>query len=180
MSDWNFDPYLLLAIGIAAALTWLPARRDKRVGQWLVAIALFTVAFVSPLCALSSALFSARAAHHIVLISLVAPLAWRFECRRSSYSSFTRRCSGYGICPCLTPGLSREAFPTGSWKSRFSCRRRGCGRRCSMLDGLQAALCGLRRNPSADDGARGVPDLCIPPSVQSALPDVAGLWPVAP
>jgi putative membrane protein len=41
MSDWNFDPYLLLAISIAAALTWLPARRDKRVGQWLVAIALF-------------------------------------------------------------------------------------------------------------------------------------------
>ncbi|WP_261322831.1 cytochrome c oxidase assembly protein [Rhizobium leguminosarum] len=77
-SDWNFDPYLLLAVGIAAALTWLPARRDKRVGQWLTAIVLFTIAFVSPLCALSSALFSARAVHHFVLISLVAPLAWRF------------------------------------------------------------------------------------------------------
>ncbi|MBY5572149.1 cytochrome c oxidase assembly protein [Rhizobium leguminosarum] len=78
MSDWNFNPYLLLAIGITAALTWLPARRDKRVGQRLVAIAIFTVAFVSPLCALSSALFSARAVHHIVLISLVAPLVWPF------------------------------------------------------------------------------------------------------
>jgi putative membrane protein len=76
MSDWNFDPYLLLAIGIAAVLTWLPARRDKRVRQWLVGIVFFTVAFVSPLCALSSALFSARAVHHIVMISLVAPLAW--------------------------------------------------------------------------------------------------------
>ena len=41
------------------------------------AIALMLVVFVSPLCALSSALFSARVTHHIILIAGVAPLLAR-------------------------------------------------------------------------------------------------------
>ena len=40
------------------------------VGTWLMLAALF----VSPLCALSSALFSVRVAHHVVMIALVAPV----------------------------------------------------------------------------------------------------------
>jgi putative membrane protein len=37
------------------------------------------VAFVSPLCALSAALFSARVVHHVLLVAVAAPvlaLAW--------------------------------------------------------------------------------------------------------
>jgi len=38
------------------------------------ALALLAVAFVSPLCALTSTLFSARVAHHVALVALAAPL----------------------------------------------------------------------------------------------------------
>jgi putative membrane protein len=38
--------------------------------SWLILVSLF----VSPLCALSSALFSVRVAHHVVLIALAAPV----------------------------------------------------------------------------------------------------------
>ncbi|MBX4952184.1 cytochrome c oxidase assembly protein [Rhizobium binae] len=85
MSDWNLDPYLLFAISLLAALTWPPARRDNRIRQWLAAIVLLVAALVSPLCALSSALFSARAVHHFVLISLAAPLVWRLIFSRETF-----------------------------------------------------------------------------------------------
>ena len=55
---WNLDPLLMATL---AALALVVARRrssDARAG-W-AAIALMVVVFVSPLCALSSALFSAR------------------------------------------------------------------------------------------------------------------------
>jgi putative membrane protein len=69
---WNTDPLLLAAL---AALAWMIASgrcANARAG-W-AALALMAVVFVSPLCALSSALFSARVTHHIVLIAAVAPL----------------------------------------------------------------------------------------------------------
>ena len=47
------------------------------------AIVLLAIVFVSPLCALSSALFSARVLHHVVLIAAVGPLlALAFPQRR--------------------------------------------------------------------------------------------------
>jgi len=69
---WNFDPVLLLALGSLAF-----AARRSRVGA--LAAAVLAVAFVSPLCALSAALFSARVVHHVLLIAVAAPLlalAW--------------------------------------------------------------------------------------------------------
>ncbi|MET1756090.1 cytochrome c oxidase assembly protein [Novosphingobium sp. RD2P27] len=48
---------------------------------WLFLI----LAFVSPLCALSSALFSARAVHHVLLVAIAAPLLARaFPAERES------------------------------------------------------------------------------------------------
>ncbi|WP_415810431.1 cytochrome c oxidase assembly protein [Litorimonas haliclonae] len=64
---WNLDPVVL-----AALVVLLFAVRKSRLGQG-AALVLF-IAFVSPLCALSSALFSARVVHHILLIALAAPL----------------------------------------------------------------------------------------------------------
>ncbi|MBY2949238.1 cytochrome c oxidase assembly protein [Rhizobium leguminosarum] len=78
MADWNFDPILLSAIALVALWTWRRAMAEDRVGQWALFMGLCVLAFVSPLCAFSSALFSARAFHHIVLVSLAAPLGWRF------------------------------------------------------------------------------------------------------
>ena len=37
-------------------------------------LVLFVLLFISPLCALTAALFSARVAHHVLLIAVVAPL----------------------------------------------------------------------------------------------------------
>src|SRR5580698_433497 len=78
---WNFDPLLM---AILATLALVVARRrssDARAG-W-AAIALMVVIFVSPLCALSSALFSARVLHHVLLVAAVAPLlALAFPLRR--------------------------------------------------------------------------------------------------
>lgn len=74
---WNSDPILLsaLAIGFAIAFRWPSQRRNAGIG----AVAALAVAFVSPLCALSVALFAARSLHHLILVGLVAPLmaiAW--------------------------------------------------------------------------------------------------------
>lgn len=49
----------------------LALRREK---TGLAAVLVLAVAFVSPLCALSSALFSARVVHHILLVAVAAPL----------------------------------------------------------------------------------------------------------
>ena len=72
---WNIDPLL---IGGLVVLAFCVVRRrpaDSRAG-W-AAIALLALVFVSPLCALSSALFSARVLHHVLLIAAVAPLLAR-------------------------------------------------------------------------------------------------------
>ncbi|CAB3759506.1 cytochrome c oxidase assembly protein [Paraburkholderia humisilvae] len=72
---WNTDPLLLAAL---AALAFVIARgRSADASAGWAALALMVVVFVSPLCALSSALFSARVTHHIILIAAVAPLLAR-------------------------------------------------------------------------------------------------------
>jgi len=47
-----------------------PRQRWAFYGTWLLLAALF----ISPLCALSAALFAARVAHHVLLVGVVAPL----------------------------------------------------------------------------------------------------------
>ena len=67
---WNLDPMLLAAL---AGLAFLLLRnRDGRAFAAL-GLAVLAVAFVSPLCALSSALFSARVLHHVLLVAVAAP-----------------------------------------------------------------------------------------------------------
>ena len=69
---WNLHPPLLVALALLAA-----AVGRRPVGA--LAVAVLAVAFVSPLCALSAALFSARAVHHVLLVAVAAPLlamAW--------------------------------------------------------------------------------------------------------
>lgn len=72
---WNADPLLLVALAALAFVIAIGRCADARAG-WL-ALALMVIVFVSPLCALSSALFSARVTHHIILIAVVAPLLAR-------------------------------------------------------------------------------------------------------
>lgn len=79
MSRWNLDPVLLLVL-VAGYAGLILHRR-----AWALptaALALMLLIFVSPLCALSSALFSARTVHHVLLVAVAAPLlAWSVPIR---------------------------------------------------------------------------------------------------
>lgn len=70
--SWNLDPVLLACI---AAVTLAFHYIMRRAGIWKTGLflAFLIVAFVSPLCAMTSALFSVRLAHHILLGSVIAP-----------------------------------------------------------------------------------------------------------
>ncbi len=71
---FNMDPLLILILsGCAVAHLLRIPRGSSRVpaaAGWLVAAA----AFISPLCALSVSLFSARIAQHMILVLIAAPL----------------------------------------------------------------------------------------------------------
>lgn len=72
LANWNVDP---IAIGLCGTLVGLfVLSRRERARPLVLAIALLMVLFVSPFCALTTALFSARAAHHVLLVAVVAPL----------------------------------------------------------------------------------------------------------
>ncbi|WP_246045561.1 cytochrome c oxidase assembly protein [Rubellimicrobium roseum] len=64
---WNLDPGLLIALTLMAFLM-------RRSPSGLLGVAALAVAFVSPLCALSAALFSARVVHHVLIMAVAAPL----------------------------------------------------------------------------------------------------------
>lgn len=71
-ASWNLDPLLLLCLAAFALLN-----RKSRPG--LAGVVVLAVAFASPLCALSSALFSGRVVHHLLLVVVAGPLiagAW--------------------------------------------------------------------------------------------------------
>lgn len=75
MLRWNVDGVVLtLAACAAAAFLVLRRRRGFQPVRYAAAMAALVVIFVSPLCALSSALFSARVVHHLILILVAAPL----------------------------------------------------------------------------------------------------------
>jgi putative membrane protein len=78
---WNLDPVLLVALGLGTVV----ALRSRHPGLALAAIGVLALAFVSPLCALSVALFSARTAHHLLIVVVAGPLiALAFPARRSN------------------------------------------------------------------------------------------------
>jgi putative membrane protein len=79
LGRWNFDPWLLLALGLLVVAWHVKAgRREPRSRAVFVAgVGMLVLLFVSPLCALTSALFAARTVHHALLIAVAAPLlAW--------------------------------------------------------------------------------------------------------
>lgn len=84
LTRWNFDPVLIVGLMLLAVATASGRSANAR-ASW-AALLLMVFVFVSPLCALSSALFSARVFHHVLLVSAVAPLlAVAFPLRRMPY-----------------------------------------------------------------------------------------------
>lgn len=76
LSSWNLDPVLLLVLA-AVPLAWLrlvpQANKGSPAAMW-GAWGLSILLFVTPFCALTSALFSARVVHHLLLGIVLAPL----------------------------------------------------------------------------------------------------------
>lgn len=72
LAAWNFDPVLLAALALWA-VALIRHARGSVVGWSAWALALLV--FVSPLCNLTSALFSARVTHHVLLSAAIVPLA---------------------------------------------------------------------------------------------------------
>lgn len=74
LGRFNLDPVLIVILLIFAGLHVRAVRRTGVAGYvaggWLMAAA----AFISPLCALSVSLFSARIGQHMILILIAAPL----------------------------------------------------------------------------------------------------------
>lgn len=78
ISAWNFD--LLSLLLCAAPIVLVLAKPSSPRGPAILAAAALALAFVSPLCALTTALFAARGLHHLVLILMAAPalaFVWR-------------------------------------------------------------------------------------------------------
>lgn len=79
LARWNFDPLLVLGLGLAT-LVWRFSGGRPGNGQtvaFAAGIGVLLLLFMSPFCALTSALFAARAAHHVLLVAAAAPLlAW--------------------------------------------------------------------------------------------------------
>jgi len=72
-SRWNLDPALIAILVSLGVLLMMFGKRGFGAASLLV----LAIVFISPLCALSSALFSARTVHHVLLVAAVAPLlAW--------------------------------------------------------------------------------------------------------
>jgi putative membrane protein len=79
LTRFNWDPILIVALTAAVLLHWLAIRGShaaagRRTALMLAGWAIASAAFISPLCALSVALFSARVTQHMVLILMAAPL----------------------------------------------------------------------------------------------------------
>lgn len=74
-SRFNLDPLLIVILGGVALLHfgWCRARAQPGYSP-LIGWAIAAAALISPLCALSVSLFSARVAQHMILILIAAPL----------------------------------------------------------------------------------------------------------
>lgn len=74
--QWNLDPVILggLLLGVAGLWVWRGRISGQGLGLGSLGVLAFAVAFISPLCALSTALFAARTLHHILLVCVCAPL----------------------------------------------------------------------------------------------------------
>lgn len=75
LAAWNADA-VALCLCAGLALAYARTRDGGRAGPWYpaAAIAVLLALFLSPLCALTVALFSARVAHHVLLVAVAAPL----------------------------------------------------------------------------------------------------------
>ena len=76
---WNLDPFLVSALLIVLIVAQRAARHPPETRRWsprtfVTGWVIGAAALISPLCALSVSLFSARVGQHMILAAVVAPL----------------------------------------------------------------------------------------------------------
>ncbi len=73
LARWNFDPVLIAALLLAglAAVHW---RTELRPRAMAAAGGIAAFLYISPFCALGSALFTIRIVHDVILVAALAPL----------------------------------------------------------------------------------------------------------
>ncbi|MDT9598923.1 cytochrome c oxidase assembly protein [Sphingosinicella rhizophila] len=76
LDRWNLDPALLLLLAALPFLYHRLRREPLRTRRACFAAAWFMLLllFISPFCALASALFSVRVVHHVLLTAVLAPM----------------------------------------------------------------------------------------------------------
>lgn len=74
-ASWNTDPALLLVLvaALAGGAVMFRSAGERRLA-WVAGCTVLLIAFISPLCALSSGLFAVRSLHHLLVVALAAPL----------------------------------------------------------------------------------------------------------
>lgn len=72
-ASWNLDPALILVLAAASAAAFVVLQGAKRRAA-LAGLAVLALAFLSPLCPLTSDLFAARSLHHLLVLGVAAPL----------------------------------------------------------------------------------------------------------
>lgn len=71
---WNFAPELLIGLAALALAAYL-YRRSLRIRPAIAALICLAFLYISPFCALGSALFTVRIVHDVILAAVLAPLA---------------------------------------------------------------------------------------------------------
>ncbi len=151
LTRFNLDPILIAAL-VALAFLHVYVSRTRRTrllasAGWCIAAA----ALISPLCALSVALFSARIGQHMILVLIAAPLiasAWPISPSRRAveFGCTHRRSRSSSSCGCGTC-LSRMTRPsprpgsTGRCTSAFSAAPRSCGASCCITRRIGRRRC---------------------------------------
>jgi len=76
LGRWNFDPILIAAMDLACVSFAVMCRKAAKRESMGFVLSMLTLAiiFISPLCALTVSLFSARVVHHARLVAIAAPL----------------------------------------------------------------------------------------------------------
>lgn len=110
-AKWNFDPLLIVVVIVCllAGLRFAPERK----GSHISAAAVMAVLFVSPICALGSALFAVRVGHHVALMLILAPLlVTSFNLHKRALPSLTLLTAFQAIVVWLwhAPGLYSAAL----------------------------------------------------------------------
>ncbi len=73
LAHWNLDPVVLIALALLGIGIW-QYRGQLRVRPATAALTLAGFVFVSPFCAMGSALFTVRILHDLILAAALAPL----------------------------------------------------------------------------------------------------------